>query len=151
MASLSPADEDGDGFSTCDDDCDDTDPFYTPTDADGDGFSTCDDDCDDSDASLNIDDEDGDGFSTCDGDCDDTNLLAFPGAGFREMGDYITTSEEGDEIVTALAEMCLLDADLDGYGDQNPPEKTFLLEAIVMMLLLSAFQVLLNSILKHFV
>ena len=42
-------------------------------DDDLDGASEFDGDCDDFDPSLNVDDVDGDGFSTCDGDCDDND------------------------------------------------------------------------------
>ena len=58
---LVDGDEDGDGFTVCGGDCDDTDAFLTLADDDGDGLSTCDGDCDDSDAALNPDDDDGDG------------------------------------------------------------------------------------------
>ena len=40
-------------------------------DADSDGYSSCDNDCDDTDGSLNLNDQDGDFLSTCTGDCDD--------------------------------------------------------------------------------
>ena len=66
---------------------------------------------------MNLEDTDSDGFSTCDGDCDDANATAFPGAGFMETGDFISTLEDGIEISTPLSDLCLLDADLDGYGD----------------------------------
>jgi hypothetical protein len=72
-ARRSPADRDGDGFSTCQNDCDDDDDGLTPNDADDDGVSSCDGDCDDSNASLNMSDADNDGFTSCSGDCDDTN------------------------------------------------------------------------------
>ena len=53
-----------------DNDCDGiADPLETDDDLDG--YTDCDGDCDDSDASLNLDDLDTDGDSTCDGDCDD--------------------------------------------------------------------------------
>ncbi len=86
-------DDDGDGFTGCQNDCDDSNPLVNPaaTDVVGDGLDlNCDNvdgedgdgdlcasldsggtDCDDTDASLNQDDADGDGWSSCDGDCDD--------------------------------------------------------------------------------
>ena len=65
-------DNDGDGYSTFDGDCDDNDASLNPADADGDGVSTCDGDCDDDNASA----ADLDGDADCDGvptadDCDD--------------------------------------------------------------------------------
>jgi hypothetical protein len=52
-------------------DCDDADAA-TFGDDDGDGYTFCTVDCDDTDTTLNGDDLDGDGYSTCDDDCDDT-------------------------------------------------------------------------------
>jgi len=86
------ADEDEDGVTICDGDCDDTDPDVYPgaeelcngedddcsggihadeEDLDGDSWMGCEGDCNDSDSTLNLDDEDGDGEDTCEGDCDD--------------------------------------------------------------------------------
>jgi len=48
-------DSDGDGYGNLasgGDDCDDSDPTLTPADVDQDGFSTCDGDCDDSTADV---------------------------------------------------------------------------------------------------
>jgi alpha-tubulin suppressor-like RCC1 family protein len=94
--SLNQNDLDGDGFTTCDgdpddsiphsaDDIQDSDTDGTPdtidcdpnnywansADVDGDGQSSCQGDCDDNDFTLHTFDDDGDGYSTCDGDCDD--------------------------------------------------------------------------------
>ena len=55
-------DGDGDGWASelsGGDDCDEQ------ADLDGDGYSTCDGDCDDSDASLELADSDRDGCTTC--------------------------------------------------------------------------------------
>ena len=68
-AALDPTDDDGDGYSTCDGDCDNADGSLNPDDDDG--YSTCDGDCRDDDETHNLDDDDGDGFLTCDGDCND--------------------------------------------------------------------------------
>ncbi len=48
------------------------------TDADGDGWTDCEGDCDDSDAGLNLDDADGDGFTSCGDDCDDLDASVHP-------------------------------------------------------------------------
>ncbi|MCP4867763.1 MAG: hypothetical protein GY898_03490 [Proteobacteria bacterium] len=87
-------DKDGDGVSSCDGDCDDTnrDTFEgaeevcdgldndcdgnlpgNEEDADDDGFPTCAGDCNDADETLTPEDADEDGHSTCEGDCDDTD------------------------------------------------------------------------------
>jgi hypothetical protein len=74
------ADDDGDGFSEIQGDCDDTNALLDPADADGDGRSLCSDppDCDDDDASLTPVDLDGDTFSSCIGDCDDLDADVNP-------------------------------------------------------------------------
>ncbi len=77
---LLDADEDGDGFTVCGGDCDDTDPDLNLADADGDGWTSCDGDCDDGDPDLSLDDADGDGLSGCDGDCDDGDASIHPDA-----------------------------------------------------------------------
>ena len=90
---LNALDADGDGQSTCDGDCDDSNQFISlgegaeddnicSTDLDKDGFAPIADggrDCDDTDPDLNALDADGDGQSTCDGDCDDSDPLSYTG------------------------------------------------------------------------
>ena len=49
-------------------------------DDDGDGFTENEGDCNDFDATLNPADDDSDGVSSCDGDCDDADATVFPGA-----------------------------------------------------------------------
>ena len=87
-------DEDGDGVTACDGDCDDTnrDTFEgaeevcdgldndcdgalpgNEEDADDDGFATCEGDCNDADPTLTPEDADEDGHSTCEGDCNDAD------------------------------------------------------------------------------
>jgi hypothetical protein len=66
-------DDDGDGFSEVEGDCDDANGLLSPADGDGDGFSTCQDDCDDADPTQTPGDLDQDGLSSCLGDCDDYN------------------------------------------------------------------------------
>jgi hypothetical protein len=69
-------DQDGDGFTTCQGDCDDANPNVNP-----DAKEICnarDDDCDGlTDEGFDLD---GDGFTTCEGDCDDLDPTVHPGA-----------------------------------------------------------------------
>jgi hypothetical protein len=69
-------DDDGDGWTDCQGDCDDVDPAFHPgaEEVCNDGL---DHNCDAQDWEYN--DDDGDGFANCDGDCDDFEPLAFPG------------------------------------------------------------------------
>ena len=70
-------DNDSDGQSECQGDCDDTDAVLNGLDSDGDGETSCAGDCDDTDAVLNGLDSDGDGETSCAGDCDDGDALNF--------------------------------------------------------------------------
>ena len=103
-------------------------PGFVCEDVDGDGFSTCDSDCDDSDASVfpgapdpcdGVDsdcggaldleyDDDADGISECEGDCDDDDPTVYPGAPEvcdNRDNDCDGSLMEGEE-----------DGDGDGYG-----------------------------------
>jgi hypothetical protein len=103
-------DQDGDGVTTCQNDCDDTDPFNKPG-----GKEIC--DCKDNNCNATVDDSnvcrgapcfdfDGDGFTNCQGDCNDD-----PNTGGRTVGP--TMSEKvGDG----------LDNDCDGQVDENTDE-----------------------------
>ncbi|MFH1467830.1 MAG: MopE-related protein [Pseudomonadota bacterium] len=107
----SSTDDDGDGYSEDEWDCDDDDPWLTPEDRDGDGFSTCDGDCDDNDAFLNSADEDRDGFSTCDGDCDDGSRWRNPVDADRDG--FSTCDGDCDDGEPLLNPR---DVDRDGYS-----------------------------------
>jgi hypothetical protein len=65
------------GWAAQTENCEDTPDGF---DNDADGFSVCDGDCDDRDPDLSPADEDDDGVSSCDGDCDDLDDRAVPGA-----------------------------------------------------------------------
>jgi len=110
-ASLNPADEDGDGYSTCDNDCDDTDAMLNLEDSDGDGASSCEGDCDDSDASLNLSDRDEDGFTTCAGDCDDEDGFLTPAD--NDSDGLSTCDGDCDDTDASLNQS---DEDSDGYS-----------------------------------
>ncbi len=144
-------DDDGDGYSECDGDCDDLDATLNLDDLDLDGFSTCDGDCDDGDDTLNpgedeicdgIDndcnadtdetlDEDGDGYSECDGDCDDLDAEVNPDA--LEICDGIdndcdaATDEEVDDDADGFTEC---DGDCDDDDANTFPEATELCDGI---------------------
>ena len=67
-------DADGDGFTTCDGDCNDADPNVFPGAAEA--CNGVDDNCDG--ATDEGFDADGDGFTVCGGDCDDTDPSVNP-------------------------------------------------------------------------
>lgn len=83
-------------------DCNDSDAALSPADQDGDGYSSCAGDCNDLDASMTPNDGDLDGYSSCDGDCDDSNDLRNPG--LAEVCDLLdndcdsSTGEVGDGV-----------------------------------------------------
>jgi hypothetical protein len=125
-------DDDHDGVTTCEGDCDDenADTFEgadeicdgldndcdgelpgNEEDADDDGSSACEGDCNDADASLQPDDADGDGFSTCDGDCNDTNDQISP----ADVDGDGTSGCDGD-CDDGDADLNVDDADDDGLS-----------------------------------
>jgi hypothetical protein len=72
-------DDDDDGFTTCDGDCDDTDASVYPGALEI--LDGQDNDCDDIvDEETDLVDDDGDGYSELDGDCDDTDAEVHPNA-----------------------------------------------------------------------
>jgi large repetitive protein len=92
-------------------DCEDDDDTLSPADADADGVSTCGGDCDDDDAALGIVDYDGDGYSNCYVDCWDSvvdvdgdgvpdSSLMYPGAAASEP-DICGLDADGDGYADA--------------------------------------------------
>jgi len=90
-----------------DDDCDGDVPADETTDGDGDGAVGC-ADCDDTDPALNLHDDDFDGWSTCTGDCDDTTSTVRPGATEACNG----VDDDCDGVVDPSE---FTDADSDGW------------------------------------
>ena len=138
LTRVDPADADGDGFSTCDGDCNDGDPSLEPDDADNDGYSTCDGDCDDGQSLANpgrtevayngIDDDcvggdlidvDGDGYSSTvvgGTDCADTDGSVNPGVTETCNGKDDDCNDGVDEDGASGCTNRWTDADGDGYG-----------------------------------
>jgi hypothetical protein len=102
-------DEDLDGFTTCGEDCDDSDDGVAPDQPEV--ANGVDDDCDGlTDEGTSLGDDDGDGFNEAEGDCDDADATAYPGAP-EVPDDSVDQDCNGDDTVT-----CYVDDDRDGYG-----------------------------------
>jgi len=91
-------DSDGDGYTLCRGDCDESDPLVNSG-----MLEICNDGIDDDCEPLTIEDEDGDGdgLSICDDDCDDDDITIYPGApeicdGEDNDCDDLLPSDEGD-------------------------------------------------------
>ena len=110
-------DQDGDGVSSCDGDCDDQDPDVLP----GATEVACDDIDNDCDGALHPEetDDDGDGITECDGDCEDGDASVYPDA--PEVCDGLDNDCDGDVDEELPLADYYLDADSDGYGDPGQP------------------------------
>ncbi len=142
VASLLDSDEDGDGFTENEGDCDDTDSGQHPGadevengedddcdgtidegtnayDDDGDGWSENEGDCDDTTVTITAADCDGDGYESPaygGDDCDDTDDTVHPGA--PEICDLADNDCNGiaDDEGASGCDIFYRDADGDGYG-----------------------------------
>lgn len=123
-------DDDGDGQTELEGDCDDSDASLESNDLDGDGYTTCDGDCDDGEATIypfadesaecesstpvdrncdgstgDVDDADGDGVRAC-LDCDDSDARAYPNNTFPMQWD------------DCIGDRAQLDNDCDGIENR---------------------------------
>jgi MYXO-CTERM domain-containing protein len=106
------ADQDHDGYSPEDGDCDDTDPDTYPGAPEK--LDHVDNDCDSLvDEGTSAYDDDGDGYAEDSGDCDDTDPLTYPGA--MEWPDGADNDCDGvvDEGTTVY------DDDGDGFSEAD--------------------------------
>ena len=132
-----PEDTDGDGYSACDGDCDETDgaihpeakdSWYDGIDSNCDGLDDYDQDgdggqaeayggpdCDDEDPAMNATDVDGDGWSLCDKDCDDEDAQDFPGAHHDHQGLSMTCVADGSFTMGAPEDEVGRDGDEDQH------------------------------------
>ena len=101
-------DDDGDGFTENEGDCDDTNAGVYPEAVEVE--NNLDDNCNDvaDEGTANFDD-DGDGLSENEGDCDDSNVDVFPGADDSSVDGVDNNCDDVDGP----------DADEDGYADSS--------------------------------
>ncbi len=118
-------DNDGDGFSVTDGDCDDNDPASFPG-----ATKICDgrdNNCDGKKDFSTDEDKDNDGVPLCNNDCDDNNPDMFPGNQEGPFGDPSCSDSidnDCDRLIDSNDTSCndpCLDADGDGYGVTGHP------------------------------
>ena len=124
VSSLDDSDDDGDGFTENEGDCDDTDSGQRPGADEVENGE--DDDCDGTiDEGTNAYDDDGDGWSENEGDCDDTTVTIT--AADCDGDGYLGTDYGGDDcndtdssIYPGASEVCdLADNDCNGISDDE--------------------------------
>ncbi len=120
VGDVSDIDNDGDGYTENQGDCNDNDASIYPGASEicGDGI---DQDCNGSDLVCQTDpndvDDDGDGYTENQGDCDDNNQLVYPGAPEQEC-DGIDQNCDGEDFCQQSDEC--IDNDGDGfYASEN--------------------------------
>lgn len=119
VIALVEIDNDGDGYTENQGDCDDTDPTTSPSGTEVE--NGIDDDCDGIiDNNTNAYDDDGDGYSENEGDCDDTNPDISPDA-VEVCNDGIDNDCNGTQNAENAIGCSTFyrDADYDGFGDPN--------------------------------
>ena len=110
-------DDDGDGLTENDGDCDDNDPTVSPIASEVE--NSIDDNCNGTvDEGTNAYDDDGDGFSENDGDCNDTTIAINPDA-VEICGNGIDDNCNGDQNEQNAVDCVTYYRDFDGdnYGD----------------------------------
>ena len=122
VQSLLDVDDDEDGFTENQGDCDDLDPSISPTQPEVE--NGIDDDCDTLiDEGTDAFDDDGDGYSENDGDCNDVNASIAPNV-TEICGDGVdnncNSSQNEQNAVNCIT--FYRDADNDGYGDATLTE-----------------------------
>jgi len=112
-------DDDGDGWTETQGDCDDTNPNINPGVPEFE--NGLDDNCDgEVDESTDSYDDDGDGYSENEGDCDDTDVEINPGQDEICDNDVDENCDDSLEAVDAIGcQTYYLDYDGDGFGSSE--------------------------------